>query len=79
MKLIKIYQRKEKKKHLCMDRELNRYNSIKLIYQPYYIWSIIKAIVYFLWIGTDFHQSFKKCSIFTPDIRKQPHISLESV
>ena len=23
----------------------------------------------------DFHQSFKKCSIFTPDIRKQPHIS----
>ena len=21
----------------------------------------------------DFHQSFKKCSIFTPDIRKQPH------
>ena len=27
----------------------------------------------------DFHQSFQKCSIFTPDIRKQPHISLESV
>ena len=22
----------------------------------------------------DFHQSFKKYSIFTPDIRKQPHI-----
>ena len=31
----------------------------------------------------DFHQSFKECSIFTPDIRKQPHnllrISLNGV
>ena len=27
----------------------------------------------------DFHQSFKKCSIFTPDIRKQPHISLNGI
>ena len=41
--------------------------------------TILKAIVQFWWIGMDFHQSFKKCSIFTPDIRKQPHISLESV
>ena len=26
----------------------------------------------------NFHQSFKKCSILTPDIRTQPHTSLES-
>ena len=30
-----------------MDRELNRYNSIKFFYQPYYmyIWSIIHVII----------------------------------
>ena len=27
----------------------------------------------------NFHKSFKKCSIPTPDIRKQPQTSLESI
>ena len=27
----------------------------------------------------NFHQSFKKYSILTPDIRKQPQTSLESI
>ena len=27
----------------------------------------------------DFHQAFKKRSIFTPDIRKQPHISFNRI
>ena len=27
----------------------------------------------------NFHQSFKKCSILTPDIRKQPQTSLELI
>ena len=27
----------------------------------------------------NFHQSFKQCSILTPDIRKQPQTSLESI
>ena len=27
----------------------------------------------------NFHQFFKKCSILTPDIRKQPQTSLESI
>ena len=30
------------------------------------------------WIWMNFHQSFKKCSILTPDFRKQPQISLKS-
>ena len=34
----------------------------------------ISAVVEFERIH--FHQSFKKCSILTPDIRKQPHASL---
>ena len=27
----------------------------------------------------NFHQSFKKCGILTPDIKKQPQTSLESI
>ena len=30
-------------------------------------------------IRVNFYQSFKKCSILTPDIRKQPQTSLESI
>ena len=32
-----------------------------------------------MWIWINFHQSFEKCSILTPDISKQPHTSLESL
>ena len=28
---------------------------------------------------SNFHQSFKKCSILTPDIKNQPQPSLESI
>ena len=41
--------------------------------------NMIKAIGIVLVNWNGFPSIFQKCSIFTPDIRKQPHISLESV
>ena len=39
--------------------------------------TILKAIVQYWWIWTNFHKSFKKCSILTPNTRKQPQTSLQ--
>ena len=39
----------------------------------------MKAIVWYWWIWMHFHQSVKKCSIPTPETRKQCHTSLESI
>ena len=38
----------------------------------------LKAKVLYRWIWMKFHQSFKKCSILTPDIRKQHQTSFKN-
>ena len=40
---------------------------------------VLKSHLLFWWIWMNFRQSFTKCSILTPDIRKQPQTSSESI
>ena len=68
----------EQKDSQGFENSYNSYEQYPL--EKFFIFTIYQnytlALKPYWWIWMNFHQSFKKCSILTPDIRKQPQTSL---